>query len=358
MKQPEVIVIHEFDGTKYLEALTKLHANGKIESLQFVESSVLKKFIKDLILEKKPVGLAFKQAIKNAVFRIQVPFTREKVVIVCMPPWDFRMVWYGLLVRNNQFIYNTSWPYWQPHTVPRRYGLLNQCLCSAWRKVLETPGAQIVSVSSASAEEVRRTYPETPANHIPHVVSSAFFEADSLTTSQGFGVLYVGELSEKKGIKLIPEILNQLSDLPVHISIVGDGPLRDFVDRLRSRPNVTVHGRITNREALVQIYAQHQVLLVPSLKTKKWEELFGMVIIEAMAVGLPVVASNHIGPRSIINHGQNGFLIPEGSVDSYAKHIRLLAEPDDWKKMSSNALLSARNYTLSSVMAQWLELLR
>lgn len=358
MKGSEVIVVHEFNGTKYFEALNKLHDDSKITDLQFVESSVLKKFIRDLVIEKKSISTAFKRAIENAIFRIQVPFVNNKIVIVCMPPWDFRMVWYRLLAHNNRFIYHTSWPYWQLHTVPRRYGLLSRLFRVAWNQALKTPGVQIVSVSSASAEEVKRTYPETPIVVIPHVVSNAFFQAESPATKQEFGVLYVGELSEKKGIELLPKLLDQLSDLPVQMSIIGDGPLRDFVDGLKSRPNVTVHGSITNRKALAQIYSQHQVLLVPSLKTKKWEELFGMVLIEAMAIGLPVVVSDHIGPRSIVNHGHNGFLVPEGYVSGYAQYIRLLSQDSNkWGEMSINARTTAHRYTLDSITAQWIELL-
>jgi glycosyltransferase involved in cell wall biosynthesis len=359
MKQSEVIVVHEFNGKKYLEALIKLHDDGKIKSLRFVESSVLKKFTRDVLIERTSVFIAFKRALQNAVFRFQVPFIREKTVIVCMPPWDFRMIWYGLLTHNNQFIYNTSWPYWELHAVPRRYGFLSKLFRAAWNKVLKTPGVQIVSVSSASAEEVRQRYPETSVSTISHVVSDAFFEAEPPTNSQEFGILYVGELSEKKGIKLIPQIIDQLSDLSVRMSFVGDGSLRNFVDELSDRPNITVHGKVADRKALAQIYSQHQVLLVPSLKTKKWEELFGMVLIEAMAIGLPVVVSDHIGPRSLVKHGYNGFLVPEGAVSSYAEHIRLLAEaPDKWREMSTNARNSALSYTLNSVAIQWFELLR
>ena len=83
-----------------------------------------------------------------------------------------------------------------------------------------------------------------------------------------------------------------------------------------------------------------------------------MVIIEAMAIGLPVVASDHIGPRSIVNHEHNGFLVPQGSVSGYAQYIRLLSQDSNkWGEMSANARITARRYTLDSVTVQWLELL-
>lgn len=151
VKQAEVTVVHEFDGTKYFEALIELYNDDKIKSLYFVECSVLKKFVKDLVVEKKSLTLALKRAIKNTIFRIQVPFIRGKVMIVCMSPWNFRIVWYGLLAHHNQFLYQMSWLYWQLDTVPRRYGSLSQFFHAAWNKVLNTPRVQIVSVSSASA---------------------------------------------------------------------------------------------------------------------------------------------------------------------------------------------------------------
>ncbi|MBW4654700.1 MAG: glycosyltransferase family 4 protein [Kaiparowitsia implicata GSE-PSE-MK54-09C] len=350
----EVVVVHEFDGTKYFEALKTLRSDNEIESLDFVESSVLKKFIRDFVREKKTLKRSLIRAVENAIFRIKVLFTKNKTVVVGMPPWDFRMVWYGLLASNNQFIYHTSWPYWGLDEVPRRYGWLSRVFRAFWNRVLTSPNVRIVSVSSASEKEIKQRYPNADVTVIPHVVSNEFFQARPSTFSQDFGILYVGELSEKKGIKLLPEVLKKLSDLSVNISFIGDGSLRDFVNEPTSFSNQNVYGRVTDRDKIAQIYSQHQVLLVPSLKTKKWEELFGMVIIEAMAVGLPVVASDHVGPRSLIEHGRNGFLVPEGVVDGYARYIRTLAQnPELWSEMSANARERSQQYSLDTVAAQW-----
>ncbi len=350
----EVVVVHEFDGTKYFEALKALQSYGEIQSLDFVESSVLKKFIRDFVREKKTLKCSLVRSLENAIFRIEVLFTKNKTVVVGMPPWDFRMAWYGLLATKNQFIYHTSWPYWGLDEVPRRYGWLSHIFRAFWNRVLTSPNVRIVSVSSASEKEIKLRYPNVDVTVIPHVVSNEFFQVESSTFSQDFGILYVGELSEKKGIKLLPQILEKLSDLSVNISFIGDGSLRDFVNESAAFSNQNVYGRVTDRDKIAQIYSQHQVLIVPSLKTKKWEELFGMVIIEAMAVGLPVVASDHVGPRSLIEHGCNGFLVSEGVVDDYARYVRTLIEnPELWKEMSANARESSQQYSLATVAAQW-----
>ncbi|PLM51431.1 hypothetical protein CWN34_29225, partial [Klebsiella pneumoniae] len=80
--------------------------------------------------------------------------------------------------------------------------------------------------------------------------------------------------------------------------------------------NVNFMGHISDKSKLAAIFKEHDVLVLPSKKIDGWEELFGLVIIEAMACGLVVIASNHIGPRGIIDDGKNGFLISDGNLTS------------------------------------------
>jgi len=87
-------------------------------------------------------------------------------------------------------------------------------------------------------------------------------------------------------------------------------------------------------------------------------EGFGLVIVEAMSCGLPIVAfACHCGPRDIITEGADGFLVSEGDIDELAEKINLLIEKDDFrKKMGQMARLKAEKYKIENIGVQWITL--
>jgi glycosyltransferase involved in cell wall biosynthesis len=152
--------------------------------------------------------------------------------------------------------------------------------------------------------------------------------------------------------------MDLLQDEPVTLDLVGDGPLRAAATELGARPGCTWHGHVQDRRALARIVGRCQLLVSPSVRTKRWEELFGMSLIEAMAAGVPCIASDHIGPRSIITHELDGILLPEHAPEQAAARIRgLVRDPAAWEKLAANAAATARRYSLVETAAQWERLL-
>jgi glycosyltransferase involved in cell wall biosynthesis len=84
-------------------------------------------------------------------------------------------------------------------------------------------------------------------------------------------------------------------------------------------------------------------------------EGFPMVLLEAMASGLPCVTYDcPCGPRAIINNGENGFLIEDGNVDSFVQKLKMLIENENLRmQMGKKAKESVRKYDLSNIMQQW-----
>jgi glycosyltransferase involved in cell wall biosynthesis len=84
-------------------------------------------------------------------------------------------------------------------------------------------------------------------------------------------------------------------------------------------------------------------------------EGFPMVLLEAMASGLPCVAYDcPCGPRAIINEGKNGFLIEDGNVDSFVQKLELLIEDENLRlQMGKKAQEDVKKYDLVSTMQQW-----
>ncbi len=138
-------------------------------------------------------------------------------------------------------------------------------------------------------------------------------------------VLFVGRLYEAKGPQVLLAALERLGT-PCRAVFVGDGPLlaalKERAERLSPDHQVEFAGWV-DRRRLGDFYRRARVVVVPSV----WPEPFGMVGVEAMAYGKPVIAFDVGGVAEWLKDGQNGFLIPARDVSRLAAAIeRLLVD--------------------------------
>jgi glycosyltransferase involved in cell wall biosynthesis len=100
-------------------------------------------------------------------------------------------------------------------------------------------------------------------------------------------------------------------------------------------------------------YLKSSILVQPSRT-----EGFGLVIVEAMACGLPVVSFDcENGPRSIISDGVDGFLVPSFNIRFFADRILLLINDENQRKqMGEQGRLKSQQYTIEKIALQWKEL--
>jgi glycosyltransferase involved in cell wall biosynthesis len=160
-------------------------------------------------------------------------------------------------------------------------------------------------------------------------------------------LLYIGRIRAEKGILVAFNALDLLMngrdgtkavDLPLHLDVFGDGndaylnELQHFLHEKHLTQAVTFHGWIP-QDKLIAHYDQSDILLVPSL----WQEPFGLVVVEAMARGLPVIASDAGGPAEILTHGVDGLLIEPGNERELASAIRLLLQDTATRSRLSHA---------------------
>lgn len=117
-------------------------------------------------------------------------------------------------------------------------------------------------------------------------------------------LLYVGRLSWEKNLELIRDTYLSLDHSKVHLVVVGDGPARKEVASLFRPDQITLTGWLSGT-ALASAYASADIFLFPSTS-----ETFGLVVVEAMASGLPVVAMRSQGVRDIVREGKTGILVP------------------------------------------------
>jgi phosphatidylinositol alpha-mannosyltransferase len=186
-----------------------------------------------------------------------------------------------------------------------------------------------IAVSERAAEfERRRIGGEFRV--IPNGIDVARFADAEPADLGGPGrkLLFVGRLDERKGFPVAIDAFERLAaDRPdLHLVVVGDGPERDAVDRLPTllRARVTMLGAVPNEE-LPPIHAACDLYLGPSTGG----ESFGIVLIEAMAAGLPVVASDTPGYDEVITDEHEGLLVrPRDPVALAAAAARVLDDAD------------------------------
>jgi glycosyltransferase involved in cell wall biosynthesis len=211
--------------------------------------------------------------------------------------------------------------------------------------------AKRVIVPTESAARAAREWSHVPAEKlvvIPNAIDPDEFPRSTIATNpphppEPYPIGFVGRLDE---VKRVPQLVRQLSVLhqtfpgtPVHLHIFGEGEQREHIEeeihRLHLSSHVTMHGRIDRpQEALRQI----GLLVLPSLA-----EGFGLVLIEAMAAGVPVVATDVAGIRDVVEHERTGLLVPRAAGIELAFAImRVIEDIPLRRRLVENGLREAR----------------
>lgn len=161
------------------------------------------------------------------------------------------------------------------------------------------------------------------------------FPKDGIVT-----ILSVGRLVEKKGMKYLIEAFNktyeQYPDL--RLRIAGDGILRlDLeaqVKQLKLEDAVTFLGALSHEDIIKEMQQAHVFILASATTADGNQEGIPNVLKEALATGLPVIATKHAGIPELVRNGKSGILIPERDTEAMAQSLlNLIQNPDQWNKM-------------------------
>lgn len=158
--------------------------------------------------------------------------------------------------------------------------------------------------------------------------------------SKSSQILYVGKLIHYKGVDSLIKAFKIItkSHHNYYLTIVGDGEqreeLKDLVKELELCDQVTFTGWIPD-ESLPQYYRTSDLLVLPSVPSRR--EAFGMVLLEAMACGIPVIASAIPGPIDVVKREENGLLVPAENVEKLAHAIIVMTQDTRGSQMGTNA---------------------
>lgn len=173
------------------------------------------------------------------------------------------------------------------------------------------------------------------------------FKSRYLSNDGQIRFVTVARLVEKKGVEYAIRAVAKLAGTHRNIqySIVGDGPLRENLQQLIKELDVETTVKLLgwkDQQEVIEILNEASIMLAPSVTSKDGDrEGIPVGLMEAMAVGLPVVSTYHSGIPELVKDGVSGFLVPERDVDGLAKKLGYLIEhPEIWAEMG----LAGREY--------------
>lgn len=167
-------------------------------------------------------------------------------------------------------------------------------------------------------------------------------------------LISVGRLVRRKGYDYLITALSEIKDPNVKLIILGEGPEKEKLIKLTKELNL--EGRVilpgfVDEQKKFQYLECSDMYVLSSV-----HEGFGIVLQEAMQVGLPIVATNYGGQVDIIKEGVNGLLVEPRSADALAENItRLLADRALMKEMRQNNLNKINKFDAASIAEEYIK---
>lgn len=179
---------------------------------------------------------------------------------------------------------------------------------------------------------------------IPFGITIKEIKEENKIKKEKIKILFAGRLIERKGVHILLESFAKVNKIfpEIELVIAGDGPLREKLKNLAKElgieNKVIFKGHLKSNE-LEKEYKEASVFVLPSIHDIKGDtETLGVVLIEAMEYGVPVIATNVGGIPDIVKDGYNGLLVPEKDPEALAQAIiKLIKDESLREKFVKNA---------------------
>lgn len=349
-----IIVLHEYGARSHYLGLEEL-AKSKGYQIDYYEFSIFRHFVKSIY--RKDTNLFYK-TIDNFLFILKALFSGldGKRVVVGIAPYDYRIILINILVRKSKYYLHTSWPQWFGGFTPK---LEIKALRNAWRKFMINSSG-IFTVTNAVKDNIlsgMKFLNEDKISVVYHSIDKKFSNFSNNFTpiqpKKTLKALYVGRYEDGKGIDRIFELARLHPT--VEFYFIGSGPIK-----IPTLENISDLGRINNKTVLAEFMATCDFLLLPSVPTRKWQEAFGLVVVEALSCGVYPIVSNNIGPKELVG-------ISEGSIfdiDTYIEEVGCLfstyrtKDIEERIAVKNNCIESAKMFHTSSISLRWIQVFR
>ena len=254
-------------------------------------------------------------------------------------------------VRERLRLSRAPLPSW-PQLMHRK--LYYRVIMTLEERLYRRPDTCLAGVSQMVAQQLAKHYRCTDVCVIRNAVDAARFSPSARlalrNSARGhlqlpadrFVLLLIGNDWNKKGLNTLLQALADCRELPLMLLVVGTDDRKNY-EIFVQRSGLT--GRVLFLDPspdVLQFYAAADAYVGPSL-----EDAFGLPILEAMACGLPVIASNRAGAAELVRDGENGLLVrnPEDSQELAVALRTLCTDSELCRKLGQQAYLAAQEQT-------------
>ena len=230
---------------------------------------------------------------------------------------------------------------WELLKAAHNQALLNLCTSTAMVNELEDKGIQRTALWQRGVD-TENFRPELRSEKMREKLFGKYHDTDSL-------LIYVGRLSAEKQIERIKPVLDNIPG--ACLALVGDGPYRGQLEKIFENTKTNFIGYLSGEE-LASAYASGDIFLFPSST-----ETLGLVLLEAMAAGCPVIGANKGGIPDIINDGINGCLYDPDEKDNGERSLieatkKILADKNKKEAMRKEARKEAEQWDWNQATLQ------
>lgn len=230
---------------------------------------------------------------------------------------------------------------WELLKAAHNQALLNLCTSTAMVNELEDKGIQRTALWQRGVD-TENFRPELRSEKMREKLFGKYQNTDSL-------LIYVGRLSAEKQIERIKPVLDNIPG--ACLALVGDGPYRGQLEKIFENTKTNFIGYLSGEE-LASAYASGDIFLFPSST-----ETLGLVLLEAMAAGCPVIGANKGGIPDIINNGINGCLYNPDEKDNGERSLieatkKILVDKNKKEAMRKEARKEAEQWDWNQATLQ------
>ncbi len=350
MSKERVYILHKNGANSHYTGLKHLLMENNME-LHYYEFSIFSKLFKSIT--KFRFSLFVKQ-LKNIYFFLSLLFTKNKKIVLGIAPFDSKLGKLLPFLKNHHVYYHSSWTYWDktfhPNTkknTPEVFGL--------WASFLEKRVQHHFVVTQQTKNQLIQNYniEETKITVVAHSLKPAFLNVETNMNRAPNSFIYLGRLVPQKGIEEILAFFKENKNC--QLTIVGNGKQKVLVEQAaKEHKNISYLAFTSNSNEIVKQIRSHEFMLLNSKATHKWEELFGLVVIESMSQGTIPVATSHSGPKEILTNN-TGYLFKEGEMESCLKEVIGSGGFDAVK--SKNCIAEAKKYSPENIAKRWNKIL-
>lgn len=210
---------------------------------------------------------------------------------------------------------------------------------------------RIIAITPWEISFIKRfSYPEEKIEVIPNGMGKEFIERiknNNFKKRNNISneiILFLGRLSETKRpdnfVKIAEKILEKRKDLTFVIRGPDEGLLHKVEEMVRGNKNIKLLPPATTKKEVIETYQSAKIYVLPS-----YREGLPLTMFEAMACGLPVVASNVNGVPYELKEGVNGYILDRSNIKGFAEKINYLLENKEvYSKISQNNINKAKKY--------------